>query len=390
MSQPPPVPVPLDRLRAWLRALQPAQLAIDGRERRRVVAGGALGIVMVALLSHAWPIWPGLPWLVAPLGASAVLVFGLPASPLAQPWSVVGGNTLSALVGVSCVHLLPTPELAASVAVAGAIAVMMAARCLHPPGGAAALLAVMTGMGDWRFALAPVALNSALLVAAGMLYNPLTGRRYPHAQDAASSPAKPAGERAPGFSDADLDAVLARYNQVLDIPRDDLRTLLEQSELEAHRRRLDTLRCRDIMSADPLTVAFGTPLHEAWQLLRGHRIKALPVVDRYGFIVGIVTQADFLRSAELDHPDGLDRINTRLGRLLRPTPGINSDKPEVVGQIMSRQVRVASAERPLNELVPLFSSTGHHHIPIIGERNRLVGIITQTDLVAALARPGGV
>lgn len=390
MSPSPPVPAPVDRLRAWLRALRPAQLAIDGHERRRVVAGGALGIVMVALLSHAWPVWPGLPWLVAPLGASAVLVFGLPASPLAQPWSVLGGNTLSALVGVLCVHLLPTPELAASVAVAGAIAVMLAARCLHPPGGAAALLAVMTGMGDWHFALAPVALNSALLVAAGMLYNPLTGRRYPHAQDAAAGAAKPAGERGPGFSDADLDAVLARYNQVLDIPRDDLRSLLEQSELEAHRRRLDTLRCRDIMSADPLTVAFGTPLHEAWQLLRGHRIKALPVVDRYGFIVGIVTQADFLRSAELDHPEGLERINARLGRLLRPTPGTHSDKPEVVGQIMSRQVRVASAERPLNELVPLFSSTGHHHIPIIGERNRLVGIITQTDLVAALARPGGV
>ena len=53
---------------------------------------------------------------------------------------------------------------------------------------------------------------------------------------------------------------------------------------------------------------------------------------------------------------------------------------------MTRQVRVASEHRHLADLVPLFGSTGHHHIPIVGEEQRLVGIITQSDLVAALAR----
>jgi CBS domain-containing membrane protein len=278
--------------------------------------------------------------------------------------------------------------------VALAIAAMLGARCLHPPGGAVALLAVTTGVSDWQFALQPVALNSALLVGAAMLYNPLGGRRYPHPQagparpalaaQVAADPAEPAETR---FTDADIDAVLARYNQVLDLPRDDLRSLLEQAELQAHGRRMVTLRCRDIMSTDPLTVDFATPLAEAWQRLRSHQIKALPVVDRYGFIVGIVTQADFLRSLGIDAAAGLVGLDERLRRLLRPTPGMASDKPEVVGQIMSRQVRVVSAERPINELVALFSSTGHHHIPVIGERNRLVGIITQTDLVAALVRP---
>ena len=65
---------------------------------------------------------------------------------------------------------------------------------------------------------------------------------------------------------------------------------------------------------------------------------------------------------------------------------MHSDKPEVVGQIMTRQVRVASADRHVVELMPLFSEGGHHHIPIIGEKNKLVGIITQSDFVKALHR----
>ena len=51
---------------------------------------------------------------------------------------------------------------------------------------------------------------------------------------------------------------------------------------------------------------------------------------------------------------------------------------------MTRQVRVASAERPLADLVPLFSSTGHHHVPVIDGERRLVGMITQSDVVKSL------
>lgn len=155
-----------DRLLAWLSALRPAPQAVNARERLRVVMGAGLGLWLAGALSP-WAMAPGLPWLVAPLGASAVLVFGVPAGPLAQPWAVVGGNTLSALAAAT-----------------------------------------------------------------------------------------------------------------------------------------------------------------------------------------------------------------------------HSTKPEVVGQIMSRQVRVASAERPIAELVPLFSDTGHHHIPVVGEQARLVGILTQSDLVKALGNHG--
>jgi len=369
-------PAAPERVR-WWREFVPGRMAVNARERWRVVIGAALGIGLTALVCRLFGL-SGVPWLVAPIGASAVLVFGVPASPLAQPWSVVGGNTLSALVGIACVHALGSTPAAAALAVALAITLMFALRCLHPPGGAAALLTVMAGVPDFHFVLFPVLANSLLLVGAGIAYNNATGRRYPHGQ---RTQAAAPGPRGPGFSEADLDAVLARYNQVLDVPRDDLRNLLEQAELLAYRRRLGEIRCADVMSTDLATVEYGTPLQEAWTLLRQRRIKALPVVDGAYRIIGILTLNDFMRHAELDLHHGFDE---KLRRLIRWSPTTHSDKPEVVGQIMTRQVRVASANRHIAELVPLFSATGHHHIPIIGEREKLVGIITQSDLVRAL------
>lgn len=371
---------------AWWRAFWPARTVITKREQLRLVAGALIGIFLTALLCHLLGASVGqrLPWLVAPLGASAVLVFALPASPLAQPWAVVGGNTVSALVGIAGVHgvhLLGSPELAAALAVATAIAAMLLFRCLHPPGGAMALMMVTGGIGEPAFAAFPVLLNSVLLVAAGIAYNNATRRPYPHRQLP-----PPAGEVISGEDrqlDADLDAVLAHYDQVLDVSRDDLKALLAGTRLRAYQRKLAEVRCADIMSRDLVTVEFGTPLQEAWALLRERRVKALPVVDRAFRIAGIVTLADFMRAAELDVYEGFD---DKLRKLVRTTRSVYSEKPEVVGQIMTRNVRVANMQRHLADLLPLFGSTGHHHIPIIGDGERLVGIITQSDMVAALGR----
>ncbi|MET0332685.1 MAG: HPP family protein [Rhizobacter sp.] len=362
-------------------------MPVDARERWRVATGAGIGLLVTALLSLLFTRQlhignANLPWLIAPLGASAVLVFGLPASPLAQPWSVVGGNTISALVGVACTMAWGASPMVAAVAVALAIAAMFALRCLHPPGGASALLVVVSGVHDPLFVLTPVFTHSLALAVAGIAYNNATGKRYPHGQRA-TAPAPNAAP--PAFSEADLDAVLKRYNQVLDVSRDDLQALLAQTEIEAYRRRLGELRCQDIMSTDLVTVEFGDSLQSAWTLLREHRIKALPVVDKVRRVVGVVTLADFMRHANLEfHHGWVDRLRA----FITPSTTPYASKPETVGQIMVRQVRVASADRPLSELVPLFADTGHHHIPIIDAEKRLVGIITQSDLVAALCRAG--
>ncbi|HZE92228.1 MAG TPA: HPP family protein [Rhizobacter sp.] len=368
----------------WLRSFWPAPIAVNRQERLRALGGAAVGIIVTGVLCHLFgaALLPSSPWLIAPLGASAVLVFAVPASPMAQPWPVIGGNTLSALVGIACARWIAPPELAAALAVGLAIGLMFVTRSLHPPGGAAALFTSLGGIAHFEFALFPVLLNSLLMVAAGIAYNNATGRRYPHA------PPRPAAQPTPDSPPdhvvaADLDAVLARYNQVLDINRDDLQALLEQTHARTYERKLAEIRCADIMSRDVVTAEFGTPLQEAWALMRERHVKALPVIDRTRRIVGILTQSDFLRAADLEVHEGFD---DKLKKFLRSTGVTHTTKPEVVGQIMTRKVRVASEGRRLVDLVPLFGGDGHHHIPIIGEHGKLVGIITQTDLVAAMCR----
>ena len=99
---------------------------------------------------------------------------------------------------------------------------------------------------------------------------------------------------------------------------------------------------------------------------------------------GIVAPADFMRAAEAQAGDGFD---ARL-RMLRTWGGDGGNMPHYgVGTIMTRQVRVASMHRCLSQLIPLFGSTGHHPIPIIDADDQLVGVVTQSDVVAALSQP---
>src|SRR6218665_1967849 len=91
----------------WLQSLWPGGTSVNSTERLRSGAGAPLGIALTGLLS-AVALGPEASaiWLMAPMGASAVLLFAVPSSPLAQPWSIVGGNLVSAVIGVSCAMLI--------------------------------------------------------------------------------------------------------------------------------------------------------------------------------------------------------------------------------------------------------------------------------------------
>ncbi|MEO6920915.1 MAG: HPP family protein [Collimonas sp.] len=376
----------------WLRGFVPGPVAVNATERLRACCGALLGILLTGLVSH-WVLGPGapLPLLIAPMGASAVLLFGVPASPLAQPWSIIGGNLVAAVIGVACGRWIHDPVFAPAIAVSGAIGAMFALRCLHPPSGAVALTAVLggpaiTGLG-FHFVLTPVLLNSFLLLLVALLFNNATKRRYPHS--AHLDPAKlhhtrdqPSGARV-GFTRADLDHVLLQYNQVLDVSRDDLASLILQTEMHAYQRRFGAITCADIMSRDIVSVEYGTSLEDAWALLLKHRIKALPVINSARRLIGIVTQTDFMRQVDLQVYAGFDQ---RLKQFLRRTTGTHSDKAEVVGQIMTAAVKSALFSTHIVELVQPLSDSGIHHIPIVDDENRLVGMVTQSDMVAALYR----
>jgi CBS domain-containing membrane protein len=357
-------------------------------EQFRAVAGALFGLALAAVLS-CLSLGPDAVWLIAPMGASAVILFAMPASPLAQPWPVVGGNLVSALVGVACAAWVSNPQVAAPLAGALAIMAMFSLRCLHPPGGAVALTAVLGGPAIHKlgvsFALAPVGLNALLMVMAALLYNNLTGRRYPHISMPVQANLHATSDPAPtarlGFRPEDLDAVLQRYGQVLDISRDDLETILLQTEMEAYRRRFGTVSCDKVMSRDVVAVEYGTPLMDAWRLMRRHDLHALPVLSPERRVIGIVTQGDFIRHSAIDDYAGMGE---KLRAFLRTARRTHSDKPEVVGQIMSRQVEVAHTDTPIVELVPMMANSGLHHVPVVDREQRFAGMVTQSDVLAAL------
>ena len=382
-SQRPPEPG-ADRLHSsgsrwpqWLRNFFPTPVGINGRERLRVTLGVALGVLLAGLLSRWYaPAGSLQPWMLPSLGASAVLVFGMPSSPLSQPWPVLAGNTVSMLVGVACAALVPYPAWAAALAVALAVALMVPLRCLHPPGASLALLVVLHHEQGVQLVAFPVLFTGLVLVVVGVAYNHLTGRSYPHPQRVKAGAA---AALVPGrFTSGDLDAALAQYNEVLDISRADLEGLLHLAGRAAFQRTLGELRCADIMSKPPFAVEPAVSLKDAWALMRREQIKALPVVDALHSVVGIVTVADFMRLAHLEVHEGL-------GKRLRTLVMGRGEQPKVVGEIMSPQVQVAQDVQHVMDLVPLFSHGGHHHIPIVDAQQHLVGIITQTDLVRALA-----
>lgn len=147
--------------------------------------GSVLGISLVALLHYRFLDTLGLSLLIGSFGASAVLIYGAVRSPLAQPRNLLGGHVLSALVGVTAQMLVGgEPILAASMAVATAIALMHLTKTLHPPGGATALIAVIGGPSihelGYFYVLLPVALGAIAMLTVALLINNLAPtRRYP-------------------------------------------------------------------------------------------------------------------------------------------------------------------------------------------------------------------
>jgi len=209
--------------------------------------GGLLGILAVLLISRqvlgpdaAIPI-------VASMGASAVLLFAVPHGALSQPWPLVGGHLISAIIGVACAKLVAEPLLAAPLAVGGAILAMHLLHCIHPPGGATALTAVVAGPAvsrlGWEYVLDPVLLNLLVLGGIAVLFNALFAwRRYPaalqrHETPKAITATEPEGGQRP-ISHEDFVYALSEIDSFVDIDEQDLLRIYELATSNRQRRAL--------------------------------------------------------------------------------------------------------------------------------------------------------
>jgi len=349
--------------------------------------GAVIGIGLVAWISYHLVGGTALPFVVASMGAAAVLLYAAPHSPLTRPWSFVGGHLISAAVGVTCATWVPDLFLASGLAVGLAIFAMHQCNCLHPPGGAAALVAVIGGEKihslGYLYILVPVGLNVLILGSAVWLTRVLLARRqqtksfipYPEEPDAYDLP-----DSSP-FSNDDLNNALQEINTYIDVSIDDLNDIYARATSFAHKRNLGNMLCREIMTPDVVTVEFGDSLKHAWALMQQHNIKSLPVISRVRRVNGIITISDFKQEAAR-FPG--KTVEDRLKKLIQPTSGISSDKVEAVGQLMVSPVITLREDAHVSEAVSIFSSRGISHIPILNDERRLTGMLSRTDVAYSL------
>ena len=353
-----------------------------------LAAGGALlGIGLVALISHWLLAGYAAPFMVASLGASAVLLFVVPSGAMSKPWPFVGGNLVSASIGVTCYLLMPQVQAAAPLAVALAILAMYYLRCLHPPGGAVALIAVIGGDSvhalGYRFVLEPVALNVAVMLTVAVLFWRLALHRTAGARFSLEHRWQRREEawlaERPPFTGQHLSQALTEMGTFIDVTREDLYEIFARAQAHAQAQELGEIRCGDIMSRPVVSVEFGSSLEEVWALFESHNIRGVPVMDRGANLMGLVTVSDFVHHANhFDHPT----LPERLAHLRRPTPGFESDKPEVAGQIMTTPAISARDDDYVSDVVSVFSRHQIHHLPVVDGKGKLLGMLTREDVMA--------
>ncbi len=237
-------------LRSWLGV---ELNAVSHTERLISTVGGFIGIFLILIAS--WRVLgdkDAALLIAGSMGASAVLLFAVPHGPLSQPWALIGGHTVSAFIGVACALLVPDLFLAAALAVGLAIGAMHVLRCLHPPGGATALTAVIGGPAvhalGFQFLFAPVLLNAAIILCTAIGVNYFFAwRRYPAVlvrkkKNDTETEKKHLAEG--NLSHSDLEYAMREINSVLDISEDDLARIYNLAAQHSKRARMEPWQVR--------------------------------------------------------------------------------------------------------------------------------------------------
>ncbi len=357
----------MDRVKYLLHGFGPSMPAQSAAITVRAALGAAVGLALTAAV--LWLLDPSTslmqrPALIAPFGASTFLIFAVPNSPMAQPWAVVLGNIVSALAAILILHTgLPTlPTAAFSVMLA--VLAMAILRAMHPPGGAVALATVLSAHPDslpgLHYLLQPVASGSLALVFLGILWAHTTGRRYPFRvapEPTLHGTKDPAPDRRFIPSEQVLAATLTRLRLSANLGVEDLARLIETAETEANASQLGPTTADQMMSRDLIQVTPDTPLPELAESFRSHRFKTLPVRNPDGSFGGLVSQSALVGRAD---------------------PALTAH------QLIDADLRSASPQTPLADLITLLADGSQQAVPVL-EANRLVGLITRSDMIALLS-----
>ncbi len=303
----------------------------------------------------------------------------------------MGGQLFSAAVGItSALHISETAS-ASAVAVGGAVLVMLIFRCLHPPAAATSLAPIMAGDSNtslgYAFILQPVAINVIFMLFLSIFINRwVMKRNYPSPLPIVETPRQQhhtvsVPSHQIGISEDDLDRALKDLDVFVDMTHSDLSKILSHTEMNTFKRIHSNISCSDIMIKEVTSVEFGTEVEDAWQIMYKQNLKAVPVTDKAHRVIGIITWHDFFKFINLNvYESFLDNFRN----FIRRTTQLTTSKPESVGQIMTTSIVVLPETAHIAELIPLMSIHGHRQIPIINSEHCLVGMVYQSNLIAAL------
>lgn len=351
----------------WINTLKPNFKILPLKERLLCGVGALLGLAISSFMS--WYVLGGFnTWYIAPMGASSVLLFAVPASPLAQPWNVIVGNSIAGFVGVSCAILIVEPTLAFSFAVALTIFLMMSTDSLHPPSGAVAITAVMGGESvhqlGYYFILYPVLLNSMLLLLIAVVFNRILGKAYPQSAQVNMRSKDPTPTQKVTIQPQDIKDALAEQTELLDISEYDLQKIILKAQQNASARQVSDYLCQDIMTKDVIFLTMEDDIHKALIKFKQVNLMSLPVLNLAHELVGTLALYEvvewFKRAADY-----------------------RASWEHQVGQIMNRQVVTVQQTQQIYDLLPYFVERSFNYIPVV-EDKKMVGIISRADVIAAM------
>lgn len=218
---------------------------VSGAEKLASTLGGFLGILLISVVTVRIAGGEGAVIIVPSMGATAVLLFAVPHGKLSQPWALFGGHLISAVVGVACYRWVGEPFVAAALAVGLAIGAMHVFGCIHPPGGATAIAAVIGGEQvhalGLSYVLSPILINTLIIFVVAVGFNAFfPWRRYPMGMMRFRS--GPPVQSTPGehtlLSDEDLDRAREHMDLLLDVTNGDLQKLFQLAGAYAQDRHL--------------------------------------------------------------------------------------------------------------------------------------------------------
>lgn len=336
---------------------------LPSRGQLKAALAASLALAVVAGVSHQLlnPLEHVV--LLASMGASAVLLFGLPHSPLAKPRVVFFGHLLPASIGLLCSHLIPDFALMAATTMGLVMLVMYRFDCMHPPGGATAMVPVIAALQaplPWSFLLAPVLLNVLLLLGVSV-----------YLQRWLLTPSSPP---APVIAPQALAHAIASQDEPVDVDSDTLQQLFQSAQAYL-RQQPPPAHCAEITQPLPARARLTDSLSHGWASLMQHRSDVLAVESDDGKWVGMLRRLDFLQPRLPQHLWAWRRVLLQLHwHLTRRV----SHQP--LALLPQWQVPVVSSQQAISDLIPLFAKPQVTLVAVI-DQGRLLGIIQASDLM---------